>query len=171
VLRKRPRRFKHFLVLSLLDDPDMAGRLRDLRVLTVGFLELSARAVAPPSPLAPAPAPEPKAAQPVAAPAPAGPEPGKVYGSDDEGVLPPISIKQDIPLVPAPLLALSRPRGLLEITIDERGRVVSLNIRMSIHPTYDGQLLAAAREWRYQPATFNGQPVKFRKLIQIAVKR
>ena len=35
-------------VLDLIDDPDTGGRLGDLRVLTVGFLELSARAAAPP---------------------------------------------------------------------------------------------------------------------------
>jgi hypothetical protein len=161
------------VVLSLIDDPDMSGRLRDLRVLTLGFLELSAKAAAPPPPPpAPAPAPEPKAPQPVAAPpALAAPDPLKIYGSDDAGVLPPVVIKQNIPLVPAALIAMSKPRGLLEINIDERGRVVSMNVRMSIHPTYDDQLLAAARDWKYQPATFNGQPVKFKKLIQIAVKR
>ena len=36
-------------VLDLIDDPDTGGRLGDLRVLAVGFLELSARAAAPPS--------------------------------------------------------------------------------------------------------------------------
>jgi hypothetical protein len=160
------------LVLSLIDDPDTGGRLRDLRVLTVGFLELSAKAAAPPPPPpAPAPSPEPKAVPPAAPAAPAGPEPGRIYGSDDAGVLPPVVIKQDIPLVPSAIVALSKPRGLMEINIDELGRVVSMTVRMSIHPAYDSQLLAAARDWRYQPATFNGHPVKFRKLIQIAVKR
>src|SRR5688572_30735675 len=37
-------------VLDLVDDPDTGGKLGDLRVLTVGFLELSARAAAPPPP-------------------------------------------------------------------------------------------------------------------------
>jgi tetratricopeptide (TPR) repeat protein len=157
------------VVLSLIDDPDTGGRLRDLRMLTVGFLELSAKAAAPPPPPpAPAPAPEPKAMAPAA---PAAPEPGKIYGSDDAGVLPPVAIKQDIPLVPAAIVGLAKPRGLMEINIDELGRVVSMTIRMSIHPAYDSQLLAAARDWKYQPAMVGGRPVKFRKLIQIAVKR
>ena len=86
-------------------------------------------------------------------------------------MLPPSVIKQNIPMVPASVVALSRSRGLMEINIDEQGRVVSMTIRSSIHPTYDTQLLTAARDWKYQPATFNGKPVKFRKLIQIAVKR
>jgi hypothetical protein len=29
--------------------------------------------------------------------------------------------------------------------------------------------MVAARDWRYQPATLNGQPVRYRKLIQINV--
>ena len=28
-------------------------------------------------------------------------------------------------------------------------------------------LLAAGREWRYQPATLKGKPVRYRKMIQI----
>jgi hypothetical protein len=36
---------------------------------------------------------------------------------------------------------------------------------------YDSALLNAAREWKYQPATLNGSPVRFRKLLQISVKR
>ena len=46
-----------------------------------------------------------------------------------------------------------------------------MTVRSSIHPLYDSQLLAAARDWRYKPAIFNGQPVPFRRLIQVAVKR
>ena len=59
-----PPKSSSSVVLSLIDDPDTGGRLSDLRVLTVGFLELSARAAAPPPP---PPAPAPKRAPPVAA--------------------------------------------------------------------------------------------------------
>ena len=44
-----------------------------------------------------------------------------------------------------------------------RGASTNLTLRMSIHPMYDPQLLAAAKEWRYKPATVDGTPVKFRK--------
>jgi hypothetical protein len=165
------------IVLGLIDDPDAGGKLGDLRVLTVGFLELSAKAAAPPPPPpapAPAPAPEPEpkpaAAAPVAPPA-AVPEPGHIYVLDESGVTAPLVIRQDIPQVPASLMAMAKPRGLVDIVIDELGRVVSMTMRGSINPTYDSQILAAARDWKYQPATLNGTPVKFRKLIQIAVRR
>ena len=36
---------------------------------------------------------------------------------------------------------------------------------------YDPLLMAAARGWKYQPATVNGVPVKFRKLVQIIIER
>lgn len=168
------------IVVALLDDPDNGGRLADLRMLASGFLELSAKAAAPPPP-PPAPTvdPRPNAVMSAAAPAPmptapaaAGlPTPGKIYIVDDPGVLPPTVLRQEIPNIPQPLITTAKARGLLEVIVDERGRVISMQIRSSIHPQYDGQLLAAARDWRYKPATFNGQPVPFRRLIQVAVKR
>ena len=177
------------VVLSLIDDPDGGTKLGDLRVLTAGFLELSARNAAPP----PEPAPEPPPA-PVTSPGPAAgrmapsptpsaptrelapvasaePVANRIYGGDDDDVVVPIVVRQDIPSVPNTIINLSRPRGLIEVVIDEQGRVVNMAIRGSIHPSYDAQLLGAARDWKYKPATLNGQPVKFRKLIQVSVKR
>lgn len=163
-------------VLSLIDDPDTGGKLRDLRVLTVGFLELSARAAA-----APPPTPEPAVPAPVNSPSPQpertaptveiGPIAGKTYGADDKDVLAPAIVRQEIPSVPNHIINMARMRGLLEVVIDEQGRVVGMAVRSSIHPAYDAQLLAAARDWKYQPATFNGEPVRYRKLIQVTVKR
>ena len=158
------------VVLALIDDPATGGRLADLRVLTSGFLELSAKAATPPPP---PPAPEPAPAPPVAAAPqpPPGPDPDRVYNIEDEGVVPVAVVRQDIPSVPASVITLAKPKGVLEVIVDERGRVVAMTIRSSIHPAYDSQLLAAARDWKYAPATMQGQPVKFRKLIQISVKR
>ena len=71
-------------LLRLIDDPDMGGRLGDLRMLVSGFVDLSAAAAAPP----PEPKPEPRREEvPPPAPAPAVPDPQRVYGSDDEGVM------------------------------------------------------------------------------------
>jgi TonB family protein len=65
----------------------------------------------------------------------------------------------------------AKDRGVIEIIIDELGRVSYAAIRSSVHPKYDAELLSAAREWRYQPATMAGKPVKYRKMIQINVSR
>ena len=161
------------LVLALIDDPDNSARLADLRVLTAGFLELSTRAAAPPPP----PPVEPKPTAPVAAAAapapaaPAGPVPGKIYTADDKEVTPPVVVRQDIPRIPQATIAMARPRGLVDVVIDELGRVVGLTIRTSIHPTYDAQVLTAAKDWKYKPATLNGQPVRYRRLISINIQR
>lgn len=156
-------------LLRLIDDPDMGGRLGDLRMLVTGFVDLSAAAAPPP---APEPRPEPKReeALPVA-PTPVLPDPQKIYTSDDEGVVPSVAIRQDVPRVPQQVALQTRERGILDVTIDEQGRVISATIRLGLHPIYDSQILLAAKEWRYQPATFNGRPVKFRKIIQITVSK
>ena len=159
-------------LLALLDDPDMGGRLPDLRILVSGFVDLSA-AAAP----APAPTPEPRRddpppAPPAAAPAPqTAPAPIRIYSADEPGIAAPVAIKQDVPQVPAQVLSQTRDRGVLEVMIDEQGRVAALTMRVSMHPIYDTLLLAAARDWRYQPATLNGRPVKFRKMMQITVAK
>ena len=157
------QQFRH--VMSLLDDPQMNGRMGDLRVLVSGFLDLSARAAAPPPDLKPSAPP---------APAPVSsvrPIPGRVYQAEDEGVTVAVPIKQEVPRVPNPITAQARDRGLLELVVDEHGRVVSVMVRMSVHPLYDTQLVAAARDWKYLPATVGGQAVKFRKMVQITVNK
>jgi TonB family protein len=150
-------------VLQLVDDPQMGGRLGDLRTLASGFLDLSAAAAAPPPP---EPKPEPKP-EPPPPPVPVR----EIYSTEDAGVTPPVIIRQELPRVPAAVTAQARGKGLVEIVIDEQGRVTRITMRVSIHPLYDQMLLSSARDWRYQPATFNGQSVKFSKLIQISVEK
>jgi TonB family protein len=58
-------------------------------------------------------------------------------------------------------------KGTLEIMIDERGDVVSATLRDSIYPVFDEELLRLARTWKFKPATLNGVPTKFVKLMQI----
>jgi TonB family protein len=151
-------------VLSLLEDRDMAGRLADLRVLSSGFMDLSLAASALP--------PEPKR-EPVAAPPPADPQPemNRIYTSDDRNVTPPVALRQELPAVPSAITRQARERGLLELVIDEAGRVISMAMRESVHPMYDTMVLNAAKDWRYQPATLQGKPVRFRKMIQVNVRR
>jgi TonB family protein len=164
-------------LLALLDDPDMGGKLGDLRVLVSGFLDLSTASSSPPSP---PPAPEPAKVDEPPMPAPTvsrAPEPApvvardRIFGSDDPGITGPTVIKQELPRVPAQLTGRTRDRGLLEIVIDEQGRVINATIRSPLHPVYDSLLLVAARDWKYRAATVNGQPVKFRKIIQVAVTK
>jgi hypothetical protein len=154
-------------LVALLNDPVMGNRLNDLRTLAVGFVDLSAAAAAPP--------PEPAKAETAAPPPPpvqrVEPQPMRIWTGDEAGVVPPVALRQEVPRVPTSINAQARERGLLELIIDEQGRVSALTMRVSIHPMYDPLLMSAARDWRYKPATVAGVPVKFRKTIQVTVER
>ncbi len=154
-------------VLVTLADSDVGADatrppLSDIRTLAVGFEELSAKAAAPP----PAPAPAPVAA-PVQAPPPPPVAP-RVFTGDDPGVVPPTIVNQTLP--PFRGITPIQRVGRIDVVIDETGAVESVAMNQSVTPAYDKIALAAARSWRYTPATLNGRPVKFRKLVQITVK-
>jgi len=155
-------------VLVTLADPDLvaeAGRppLSDIRTLASGFEELSAKAATPPpAPLAPVTQAPPPPPPPVVA------APTKIYTAEDRTVVPPAAINQTLP----PFRGVSPMErvGRLEVIIDETGVVESASMTTSVSATYDKAALAAARSWRFTPASVNGKPVKFRKIVQITVK-
>jgi tetratricopeptide (TPR) repeat protein len=158
-------------LLDLFADPDLAPAasrppLTDLRVLTAGFRDLSVQALAPP----PAPAPPPPvvaaAPPPVAAPPPR-PDLSRIYASSDTNVLPPATLRQDLP--PFAGTVFKSTTGIIEVVVDELGRVATATIRSPMNTVYDRQVLSAASAWRYKPALLDGAPVKYRKFIQIAL--
>jgi len=156
------------LVLQVLADPDVeaaAGRspLSDIRTLASGFHELSAKAAAPPEPIAPAPAPAPVV--PPEVPPPSPPRVAKVYNATDGNVVPPITLNQQIPSFRGQVREAQV--GIIEVVIDTMGGVESAIVIASINPLYDRQALAAARLWQYQPARLDGAPVKYVKRIQV----
>jgi TonB family protein len=148
--------------LQGLHDPDLGdagGRppLADLRTLANGFRELSARAAAPP--------PEPTPAPVVVAPPPIRRE---VYTTGDMGVTAPVTLHQEMP--PFMRAFGQGGDGVLEIVINQAGGVESATMRSSVNPRYDVNVLTATKNWKYAPATVDGTPVKFRKVISIAIK-
>ena len=151
-------------LVMLLEDPQMNGRLSDMRTLAAGFVDLATAAAEPP----PAPKEEPAPVKPEPSPGPVEP---KIYTADDAHVTPPVIIRQDVPSVPAAIASMTREKGVIDLTIDEEGRVISMTLRGRLHPVYDSALLHAARDWKYEPAQLNGRPVRYRKLLQISVKR
>jgi hypothetical protein len=164
------------LVLESLKDPDVAAAagqppLSDLKTLASGFYDLAAAAAAPPPPSpAPAPAPAAQAAAPAAPPAGvAGRPEARYFSADDGNVVPPVIISQWLPPFPANV-TVSQP-GVLEVLIDERGLVVSVSMRVPVSPRYDRAAVDAARGWKYQPAMLDGVPVRYRKVVQISIRR
>jgi hypothetical protein len=160
-------------VVEAMSDPDVADvvkqpPLADLRVLAIGFRDLSVSAAAPPPvPVRDTPPPAPAM---LVSPAPAAAVASlRIYATTDVQVVPPTALKQALPPFPAQLTAASR--GVLELVIDENGAVESATMRESVNPRYDPQLVSAARSWQYKPAMLDGRPVKYRKMVQVDVKR
>jgi hypothetical protein len=153
-------------VQKLADDPDMdpkAPGVADLRTLTAGFLDLAHASVPPPAPVVkPEPPPE----------KPAAPK-KTVFDASDKQVTPPVIVRQDMPAIPIRPSVTGMPMraGVLEVVIDAAGRVAQAVMRQSVSPVYDPLVLAAVAQWKYQPATANGVPVAYRKMIRIEVAR
>ena len=156
-------------VLLALADPDIAVAakqppLADLRVLASGFNDLTVRALTPP--------PVPVVPVTVQAPPPqmaAAPRQPIVYSQEDKNVMPPVMVRQDIPLFPG-RVTFDRA-GVLEVLIDINGAVESATMLEGVEALYNRLLLAAAKNWMYQPARLDGAPVKYRKRIQITLSR
>jgi hypothetical protein len=156
-------------VLLALSDPDISVAakqppLADLRVLASGFNDLTVRALAPPpAPVVPVPVTPPPPA-PVAVPrAPV------VYTTEDKTVLPPETVRQELPQYPG-RVTFDRS-GVIEVVIDADGTVESATMLEGVEALYNRLLLAAAKNWTYRPARLEGVPVKYRKRIQITLTR
>jgi TonB family protein len=103
----------------------------------------------------------------LAAAAPAGGE--TVYSVADEGISPPVTIDQRMPSIPTQLQivtrALNKTNGMLDIVIDETGRVIEATMRQSLNSTLDRMVVKTARSWKYRPAMKDGTPVKYLKTM------
>jgi protein TonB len=105
---------------------------------------------------------------PVAPAPPVKPRPD-VYTGTEEGVVQPAVIRQDLPPFPRTVPRRNVTRGVVDVVINETGGVTLATLVVPMTPVYDQAVLAAARTWRYEPATVDGVPVKFRKRVQITI--
>ena len=158
-------------MLTTLADPAVGPAanqppLSDLKTLATGFHELSAAAVAPPPP--PIPAPPVIAVSPIPAPPP--PPIARIFNAQDSDVQAPSVIRQALPDYDKRWGVPVGQQARMDVVISEDGSVELATLRGTIHPKYDEIAVAAARAWRYKPATRMGVPVKFSKFIAIAVK-
>ncbi len=166
-------------VSDLLADPTLAEvpNLADLDLLARGFKELSLETVAAKTRreeaaaeaqrAAEALAEERRAAEAAAAAQPA-PAPRDVYDATDVAVKPPVPLEQGIGRwfgIPAP--RAGTPLGTVEVVVDEQGKVAASAMRVSLNKFYDSVLIEATTTWRYQPATLNGKPVRYRRTVAL----
>jgi len=82
-----------------------------------------------------------------------------------------VAKRQDLPQLPFSLATTkAQYRGSIEVEINEAGNVVGARIIQSVHVLYDPLLLAAAREWKYEPARIDGRPTAVRKRVEVVLK-
>jgi len=145
---------------------DSNPSIADLKQLGEGFLKLTYAELTPAQPAQPAPV---AALAPV--PVRSAPVVPKVFTSGDTDVVPPVEVTREMPVWnPSASFDRSSFTGTLQIDIDERGTVERAALLESVTPSYDNRLLAAAKNWKFQPATKDGMPVKYRKAITIALR-
>jgi len=162
------------LVLELLTDSDLGSAanqppLSQLRPLAIGFRDLTAAATSPAaSPIPARPSPPPPVATAAPAPTPRRPAGPRLYSWEDADVVPPVVLRQTMPVLGD---VFAQRQGTVEIIINESGLVETATMTVHVNAVYDGMVLAAARTWRYKPATVNGVTVKFRNTIQLDLKR
>lgn len=128
--------------------------------------------VAPPPSASASPAPAIESRRPsdtassAPAPRPAGGR-ATLYSATDASVTPPVMRRQQLPSnLLEPTADVPEDWPFLEIVVDERGAVEAVRLRArSVAP---GQtmyrhrmLLAAAKAWQFEPATKDGQPVRY----------
>lgn len=172
------------VVRDLLVEPDLANStdpaLVDLTHLAQGFADLNRAALdAEARQAAARRATESAAAEPAAANARAitavsAPAPDlatRIFDVRDADVTPPVIERQDISRWVG---ALPKPRpgtnlGSIEVVIDESGTVIDAAMRASVSRFYDNVLIESSKLWGYRPATRQGRPVKYRRVIAVVM--
>ncbi len=71
--------------------------------------------------------------------------PPRIYSVADTDVVPPIVVRQDMPWFQR------TRRGVIDVLVNESGRVETAELRQSVNVSFDRQLLDAAKRWQYQP--------------------
>jgi hypothetical protein len=93
---------------------------------------------------------------------------GPIYSGDDSEVIPPVALHPKMPAVLPPGVRQDS-LGVMTLVISETGEVESVKLNMPVRRMIDIMTLSAAKTWRFAPALKDGKPVRYRKLIWIAV--
>jgi hypothetical protein len=140
---------------------------------------------AAPRPIAPAPAatlaavsrpatasPAPASGAPSASASPsrAAVNSARIYSVEDEGVSPPVALDQRMPAMTTEMQVITKSlhtSGVIDVVIDETGRVVDATVRQSLNPSFDTLMVRTARRWKYRPAMKDGAAVPYVKTLML----
>src|SRR5688572_23428114 len=115
----------------------------------------------------PPPAPRPTAVSTLRPPAAAA-----TAAASTAGFVPAVPISQTVPAWQpgSGLVSQLEFSGAVRVRIDPSGKVTGAVMEPSVYPPYDRQILNAARNWTYRPATQNGTPVASERLVEIVLR-
>jgi len=96
----------------------------------------------------------------------AAPPAGQTYGTSPDGELSGSEIRPALPVYgPYPKARLTELPNhqegnvIVEIAIDEQGKIVQTKVLQSMGPNIDELVLRALADWRFKPATRDGVPI------------
>jgi hypothetical protein len=89
-----------------------------------------------------------------------------VYSRDDRWVSPPRPVRPQLPPEP-PFDPTVAPPTELELVIDSTGLVESAKLRTPPRNVNEFMLVSAAKAWIFQPAEFDGRPVRYRHRVRL----
>ena len=95
------------------------------------------------------------------------------YDWRDKDVTPPAPVDQPISGWWGPMgePATGTRLGVVDLVVDEQGRVADAYIYQSVNRVYDAVLLASVKQWSFRPATRGGRAVKYRRLTGVVSQR
>jgi TonB family protein len=93
--------------------------------------------------------------------------PNGIYSAEDPTVVPPVVVRESWTAL-ADVFAVRV--GVIAVVIDETGGVETATMVVAVNAVYDRLAVTTAKRWRYRPATVDGVPVKFRKVILLDLK-
>ncbi|MBA2303868.1 MAG: hypothetical protein H0W08_14715 [Acidobacteria bacterium] len=91
-----------------------------------------------------------------------------IYSAADTSVTAPIGVRPQLPRALPPNLTKEQ-LGQIELLILPDGTVGSVKLLGPYKGVLEGMLLSAAKSWTFEPASKNGVPVAFRKVVWLVV--
>ena len=90
----------------------------------------------------------------------------RIYSRSDASVTPPRQVYPALPADPSPG---TRPEDLtvLDLVVAADGQVERVRMRTTPRDIHEFMLVSAAKAWRFDPATVDGRPVRFRHSVAI----
>jgi tetratricopeptide (TPR) repeat protein len=106
-----------------------------------------------------------------AEPPPAIPVAGRVYGPETAGISAPVATSNPMPELPPGIsVGSGELDGLIELVIDQAGRVRSARMLKTLLPGYDEVVVEAAKKWQFRPAFLGRSPVLYRHAMVVTLR-